>query len=158
VHDEFYVIATGNPSRFHGRLELPMSLQTRFTTVLLQPIQPDELMLIIKDKAPDLTDDEARRWCGDFFAAKRNTPTLTTRTLWEALKGTAGCSNGASEIKLLTATATAAVAHDCELHDSSSSQNIDVDGGRVRIAVWFFATVVLGEIFSGFRLIDGHIC
>ncbi len=99
MHDDFYVIATGNPSRFHGRLELPMSLQTRFTTVLLQPIQPDELMLIIKDKAPDMPDDEAWRWCGAFDVAKRTTPTLTTRALWEALKGTSGCPDGASEIK-----------------------------------------------------------
>ena len=99
VHADFYVIATGNPSRFHGRLELPMSLQTRFTTVLLQPIQPDELMLIIKDKAPFMPDDEARRWCSAFFEAKRATPTLTTRALWEALKATAGCSDGASGIR-----------------------------------------------------------
>jgi hypothetical protein len=76
-----------------------MSLQTRFTTVLLQPIQPDELMLIIKDKAPDMTDDEARRWCSAFFEAKRATPTLTSRALWEALKATAGCSDGASGIR-----------------------------------------------------------
>ena len=95
MHADFYVIATGNPSRFHGRLELPMSLQTRFTTVLLQPIQPDELMLIIKDKAPGMPDDEARRWCSAFFEAKRATPMLTSRALWEALKV---CSDGASGI------------------------------------------------------------
>ena len=86
VHDDFFVIATGNPSRFHGRLELPMSLQTRFTTVLLQPIQPDELMLIVKDKAPDMADAEVQRWCDAFFEAKRGMPTLTTRALLQALK------------------------------------------------------------------------
>jgi hypothetical protein len=94
VDANFFVIATGNPSRFHGRLELPMSLQTRFTTVLLQPIQPDELMLIIKVKAPDMPDDEARRWCSAFDVAKRSTPMLTTRALWEALKDTSGCPDG----------------------------------------------------------------
>jgi hypothetical protein len=72
-----------------------MSLQSRFTTVLLQPIQPDELMLVFKDKAPGLLDDEARRWCSAFFEAKRATPMLTTCALWEALKV---CSDGASGI------------------------------------------------------------
>ncbi len=91
-----------------------MSLQTRFTTVLLQPIQPDELMLIITDKAPGMPYDEARRWCSAFFEAKRNTPTLTTRALWEALKGTSGCSHGASEINPLTSATAAAVVHDGE--------------------------------------------
>jgi hypothetical protein len=38
VHDDFYVIATGNPSRFRGRLELPMSLQTRFMTLCEQRV------------------------------------------------------------------------------------------------------------------------
>jgi MoxR-like ATPase len=86
VHDNFYVIATGNPSRFHGRLELPMSLQTRFSTVLLQPIQPEELKLIIQVKAPDMADVEVQRWCDAFFEAKRGMPTLTTRALLQALE------------------------------------------------------------------------
>ena len=86
MNDNFYVIATGNPSRFHGRLELPMSLQTRFATVLLQPIQPEELKLIIKVKAPDMADVDVQTWCDAFFEAKRGMPTLTTRALLQALK------------------------------------------------------------------------
>jgi len=152
VHADFYVIATGNPSRFHGRLELPMSLQTRFTTVLLQPIQPDELMLIIKDKAPGMPDDEARRWCSAFFEAKRDTPTLTTRALLEALKGTSGCSTDASEMKPLTATAAAAVVDDCELQQPSPSKHFNRNVGRGRIAVCAAATVVLGEKLFGVQV------
>ncbi len=86
VHDGFYVIATGNPSRLHGRLELPMSLQTRFATVLLQPIQPDELKRILQHNVPDMAGDEVQRWCAAFFAAKRVVPALTTRALLEAVK------------------------------------------------------------------------
>ncbi len=86
MSDNFYVIATGNPSRFHGRLELPMSLQTRFATVLLQPIQPEELKLIIKVKAPDMADVVVQTWCDAFFETKRYMPTLTTRALLQALK------------------------------------------------------------------------
>ena len=86
MNDNFYVIATGNPSRFHGRLELPMSLQTRFATVLLQPIQPEELKLIIKVKAPDMADADVQTWCDAFFEAKRGIPTLTTRALLQAIK------------------------------------------------------------------------
>ncbi len=89
VHDDFYVIATGNPSRLHGRLELPMSLQTRFATVLLLPIQPDELKRILQHNVPDMAGDELQRWCAAFFAAKRVVPALTTRALLEAVKVTA---------------------------------------------------------------------
>ena len=122
-----------------------MSLQTRFTTVLLQPIQPDELMLIIKDKAPSMPDDEARRWCGAFFEAKRNMPTLTTRTLWEALKGTSGCSSDASEIKTTTTIAVAP-------QQPSPSKKFNMNGGRGRIAVCAAATVVLGEKMFGVQV------
>ena len=120
MHDDFYVIATGNPSCFRGRLELPMSLQTRFTTVLLHPIQPEELILIIKDKVPGMPDDDARGWCRAFFEAKRAVPTLTTRALWEALKDAAGCSDGAPEIKPVAPTAADVVVPGRELQLPSS--------------------------------------
>ena len=98
MHDDFFVIATGNPSRFHGRLELPMSLQTRVVTVLLQPIQPDELLRIVKGRAPDMAEDEAQRWRDSFFQAKQRAPNLTTRALLEALK------NSVEEVKAAEAT------------------------------------------------------
>ncbi len=132
MHDDFYVIATGNPSRFRGRLELPMSLQTRFTTVLLQPIQPEELILIIKDKVPGMPDDEARGWCRAFFEAKRAAPTLTTRALWEALKDAAGFSDGASEIKPVAATAADAVVLGRELQLPSSFDDLVIDDGKLK--------------------------
>ncbi len=104
MHDDFYVIATGNPSRFRGRLELPMSLQTRFTTVLLHPIQPEELMPIIKFNAPDMDDGEARGWCDAFFEAKRITPTLTARALLDAVRVYSGCGGVRSDIPPATAS------------------------------------------------------
>ncbi len=145
MHNDFYVIATGNPSCFRGRLELPMSLQTRFTTVLMQPIQREELMLIVKDKVPDMPEDEARGWCDAFFEAKRSAPTLTTRALWEALKGAAGCSDSASQIKPVAATAAAAVVRQGELQQPFPSGQFCIDGGRSRVALWAAATVVVGE-------------
>ena len=99
-----------------------MSLQTRFTTVLLEPIQPDELMRIIKDKAPGMADGEAQKWCSAFFGAKRATPTLTTRALWEALKVAPGCSSDPEEIKHFNAVAVA------EVQPQPQSDNLAIDG------------------------------
>ena len=104
VHDDFFVIATGNPSRFHGRLELPMSLQTRFATVLLQPIQPDELLRIVKGRAPDMAEEEAQRWRDSFFQAKQCAPNLTTRALLEALKTSVEEVKAASKAKATAET------------------------------------------------------
>jgi MoxR-like ATPase len=87
VHPDFFVIATGNPSRFHGRLELPMSLQTRFTTVLLKPIDPSELKVIIQSKQDfQLGDEDAQLWVSAFFAAKERVPAVTTRALLAVLR------------------------------------------------------------------------
>ena len=104
VHDDFFVIATGNPSRFHGRLELPMSLQTRFATVLLQPIRPDELLRIVKGRAPDMAEEEAQRWRDSFFQAKQCAPNLTTRALLEALKTSVEEVKAASKAKATAET------------------------------------------------------
>jgi MoxR-like ATPase len=87
VHPNFFVIATGNPSRFHGRLELPMSLQTRFTTVLLKPIDRNELKIIIQSKQNFLLgDDDAQMWVEAFFKAKESLPEVTTRALLSVLR------------------------------------------------------------------------
>ncbi len=63
-----------------------MHLQTRFSTVLLQLIQPHDLLRVVNGRAPDMAEDEAQRWRDSFFQAKQRVPNLTTRALLEALK------------------------------------------------------------------------